>query len=269
MRADPSKEYIDFICGLYGDMYDDREEDSKPGGENWEPGREAFHKSLGAFQRELEEVHDIKLSTSKILKILITGNCWSTERTREVAELYENYTESGLTREAAIKEIAEELEISVQMVCMSLPYGRVVYELDDKSSNARRCDRAREKRKNGDEWRTELWQNVIDHAGEKFVTSGRGSRPGVEFSYTVSSPGGPGGRKYSGPAIEGYGNEMWVKTSEGVKKKSISRSTVERAYTVAQENEGKITGPRALGVPGAGSYLYALFTALRVIEKSE
>ena len=28
----PSKEFIDLICRLYGDKYDDREEDSKPGG---------------------------------------------------------------------------------------------------------------------------------------------------------------------------------------------------------------------------------------------
>lgn len=265
MRADPSKNYIDMICKLYGDVYDDREEDSKPGGESWEPGQKASHKSLAAFQRELEEVHDLKLSISKILKVLITGGLWSTERTREVAELYENYTEAGMTREAAIKETAEELEISVQMVCMSLPYDRVVYELDEKSSNARRCDRAREKRKNGDEWRLELWRNVIYHIGEKFVTSGRGSRPGVEFSYTVSAPGGSGGRKYSGPAVEGYGNEIWISTGGSVKKKSIGRSTVERAYTVVQESEGKITGPRALGVPGAGSYLFALFSALGII----
>lgn len=43
--------------------------------------------------------------------------------------------------------IAEELEISPTMVYMSLPYGRTVYALEDKTSNAKRCDRAREKRK--------------------------------------------------------------------------------------------------------------------------
>lgn len=28
MRSDPSKEFIDQICRLYGDVYDDREESS-------------------------------------------------------------------------------------------------------------------------------------------------------------------------------------------------------------------------------------------------
>ncbi len=270
MKNNPSKEYIDFICDLYGDSYDDRKEDSRPGGESWEPGQKARHKSLGAFQRELREVHDIKLSTSKILKILITGGLWTTERTREVWELYEIMTApvvddgEGMSKDTAIKEIAEELEISVSMVCTSLPYDRVIYELDNKSSNAIRCDRAREKRKNGDEWRLELWQEMIDHAGEMFTISGCGSRPGVEFTYSISSPGGNSGRKYSGPVVEGYGNEIWVIMQDGIKKKRISRSTVEHAYTVAQEKE--ITGPKSLGVPGAGSYLYPVFQRLGIIN---
>ena len=34
----PSEEYITYICSLYGDSYDDREEDSKPKGRDWMPG---------------------------------------------------------------------------------------------------------------------------------------------------------------------------------------------------------------------------------------
>ena len=120
-KPNPSKEFIDQICHFYSDTYDDREEDSAPGGLDWKPGQTAQHKSLGAFQRELADVHGIELSTSKILKILITGKRWTTERTREVGLLYEQYTEKkenggeGLTnREAAIR-IASELEISKAM----------------------------------------------------------------------------------------------------------------------------------------------------------
>ena len=112
------------------------------------PGQKARHKSLLAFQKELEEVHDIKLSKSKILKILISGNCWTTERSREVSSLYEELIGRGMKKDEAIKVIAKELEISVAMVCMSLPYDRVVYDVPGKSSNAVRCDRSRLKRKN-------------------------------------------------------------------------------------------------------------------------
>lgn len=74
MKTNPCQEHINFICNLYNDTYDDREEDSRPGGESWEPGVKARHKSLAAYKRELE-VQGIKLSTSKILRILITGGC--------------------------------------------------------------------------------------------------------------------------------------------------------------------------------------------------
>ena len=148
----PSRQFVERICHLYGDVYDDREEDSAPGGLDWKPGQRSLHKSLVFFQRELDEL-GIKLTTGKIKKILITGGCWTTERTREVGLLYEEYIEKkenggqGLSHKAAVERIATELEISSAMVCMSLPYQRVVYEVPGKSSNARRCDRSREKRK--------------------------------------------------------------------------------------------------------------------------
>lgn len=148
MKSDPSKDYVEMICRLYGDSYDDREEDSAPGGFDWSPGKTADHKSLAAFKKELEEVYDIKLSTSKILKILITGGCWSTERTREVGYMYETYTEGiekGTEKKDVVKRIAAELEISETMVYMSLPYGRTVYDVPGKTGNAKRCDRWRER----------------------------------------------------------------------------------------------------------------------------
>ena len=68
---------------FYHDYYDDREEDSRIKGLDWVPGMKAGHKSMGAFQKELEEVHGIHLSRTKLQKILITGGCWTTERSRE------------------------------------------------------------------------------------------------------------------------------------------------------------------------------------------
>ena len=56
-------------------------------------------------------------------------------------------------------------------------------------------------------------QKVIEHEGETFTTSGRGSRPGTQFTYTVSRSGGAGGRHYEGVSVDGYGNELWVTTN--------------------------------------------------------
>lgn len=161
-KQEPSKEYINYICCLYGDIYDDRIEDSRPPaagddfrnpGEDWKPGQIADHKSLVVFQKELKAM-GISLSTSKIRKILITGNCWTTERSREISELFEIYTApkaeggKGMPSDAAVKRIAEELEVSVVTVNVNLPYQNVVYNLENRSSNAVRCARYKERKKN-------------------------------------------------------------------------------------------------------------------------
>jgi hypothetical protein len=137
-KKNPSADFIEQICTLYDDVYDDREEDSSIGGDDWAPGKTANHTSLAAFQKELEE-YGIKLSTAKIRKILITGGCWTTERSREVGELYEKY--------GSVARVAKELELSETLVKTYLPYKKVVYDLEEKSGNARRVERWREKRK--------------------------------------------------------------------------------------------------------------------------
>jgi len=156
----PSSEYIDTICRLYGSVYDDRIEDCKPptagtsyrdAGRDWVPGEVAGHKSLIAFQRELED-QGIKLSTSKIRKILITGGRWTTERSRGIGELFEEYTRAvddggkGLAHDVAVARIAEELGVSIVTVSVNLPYWNVVYKLENKSGNARRCERWRNRK---------------------------------------------------------------------------------------------------------------------------
>lgn len=79
-------------------------------------------------------------------KILISGGCWSTERSREVQELYANYAKT-MKPEEAVKKIAIELEISTVSVNINLPYEKVVYDLENKSGNAKRIDRWRAKQR--------------------------------------------------------------------------------------------------------------------------
>ncbi len=140
VEKDASGEYVDFICGLYGDIYDDREEDSKPQGKDWIPGEYANHKSLEEFRKQLKGNYDIVLSTAKIRKILITGGCWSTERSREIQKKY--------TELKNVTLVAKDLGLSTALVIMCLPYKKVVYDLEDKSGNAKRIEKWRNK-KNG------------------------------------------------------------------------------------------------------------------------
>ena len=59
---------------------------------------------------------------------------------------------------------------------------------------------------------------------------------------------------------------MWIIVNGEKREKSVSRSTVDLALKNALERQ--ITGPKALGIPGAGSYLYSLFVRFGVIEKA-
>jgi len=164
-KQEPSKEYIEHICNLYGDIYDDRIEDCRPPaagndfrdpGEDWRPGQVADHKSIVAFQRELKAI-GINLSSSKIRKILITGGCWSTERSREIADLFDLYTSTkddggyGFPEDLAVKKIAAELEVSLVTVNVNLPYRNVVYNLENRSKNAVRCARYKDRKKKSEQ----------------------------------------------------------------------------------------------------------------------
>lgn len=104
---------------------------------------------------------------------------------------------------------------------------------------------------------------IIAFEGYPFRTSGRGSREGTKFKYEMSREPGKSGRHYSGENVDGYGNELWI-IVDGVKReKSISRSTVEHGYKKAREL-GVVKGPKALGLPGTGSYLWPVLIRLGV-----
>ena len=123
----------------------------KPGND-WVPRQIASQKSLISFQKQLADM-EIKLSTSKIRKILITGGCWSTERSRQIRRLLEVYTKAlseggeGLNVETVVRRISKELGISMATVTINITYQDVVYKLDNRSGNARRCERYRERKR--------------------------------------------------------------------------------------------------------------------------
>ena len=140
IKPDPSTEYVEYICGLYEDRYDDQDEDSKPFGADWKPGERSNHLSLEGFRKKLMNSYDIELSTAKIRKILITGGYWSTERSREVQREYDKLK--------SIPLVAQRLKLTVACVSMYLPYEKVVYDLENKSGNAKRVERWRSKKIN-------------------------------------------------------------------------------------------------------------------------
>ena len=116
-----------------------------------------------------------------------------------------------------------------------------------------------------------LWKVIIAFEGDTFITSGRGKdgTGSTQFTYEISRGAGKSGRHYNGESVDGFGNELWIILPDVQKKKSISRSTVDRAYSTAMEKmktEGCVKGPKQLDVPGAHSYLFPMFIRFGIIR---
>lgn len=153
-----------------------------------------------------------------------------------------------------------------------LPYKNLAFLLDQTTVNADRHRVFRRRVKTVNELQSHLdspdvevwlWKTIIAFEGYLFRTSGRGGREGTKFKYEVSREPGKSGRHYNGENVNGFGNELWI-IVDGVKReKSISRSTVGLGYKKAREL-GVVKGPKALGLPGAGSYLWPVLIRIGV-----
>lgn len=233
----------------YKEPYDDRDERDS---------------SLPSLRSVADELNTTILRTRKLL---ITAEYYSTATSRTVQTL----TDAGV----GIEAIMEKTGLGRASVNSYLPYKNLAFNLDQTTVNADRHRLFRRRVKAVDELQTHtdspdagvwLWKAIIAFEEYPFKTSGRGSREGVRFKYTVSRSGGAGGKHYAGESVEGYGNEIWL-VVDGVKReKSISRSTVELGYKNAREL-GVVRGPKALGIPGAGSYLYPIMLRFGVCKK--
>ena len=222
---------------------------------------------------------ETELSPAKIRKLLITAG------ERDKTTYYDSSTATQILllyhQGKSAKEIQEVTGLSYTSVQGYLPYSKIIYSLNTVSTEAERICLYRMRRKVVSELQSHinlpdqslyLWKTVIAFEGYPFKTSGRGKRGGVEFKYEVSRATGAGGRHYQGMSVDGYGNELWIIGADGEKKdKSISRSSVDLALKNAllvQAEEGCVSGPRKLGVPGVRSNLYAMFLRFGVITAS-
>jgi len=215
----------------------------------------------------------------RVRKLLISGNFYTSSISCTVQKL----KEQGIS----IAEIMEATGLGKASVYSYLPLTKGAYNLENPTLYSEQGKRYRDRKaavgslhtaissgKSGEDCSLALWKTVIAFQGYPFKTAGRGKdRAGAtKFKYEVSSSGGNSGRKYSGQSVEGFGNELWIIIDGKRKDKSISRSTVELAYRTGLElmkTEGCVRGPKALGVPGAGSYLYSLFLRFGVIAAGD
>lgn len=290
------------VCTFFGRVYDDFEEERHLALRGHRPDDEKWIEIMGDDVTINETAKEFHITPMKVRKLLIVGGCYDTEFFRTISSLR--------TEGLSVEEIAEKLKKSPLTVRSYLPIERVIYKLDERSVNADRLVRFKEKwggykalpaaslvstpqlstdstvsledaerekvvadlqaNLHSPDASLYLWKTIICFEGVEFTTSGRGSRPGIKFTYEVSKSGSAGGRHYEGEVVEGYGNEMWITTlpDKVRKEKSISRSTVDLALRTALALEGFVSGPKKLNVPGAGSYLYPMFVRFGVINSS-
>ena len=223
---------------------------------------------------ELKAVaEEVEISPAKLRKLLITA----AERDRTT--YFSSPTADAVLRMSregkSVAEIQTATGLSYTSVQGYLPHSKLIYSLDTMSAECERIRLFRARRNAVSDLHDHLflpdaslylWKAVVAFQSYPFTTSGRGNRAGTKFTYEVSRSGSAGGRHYEGEQVEGYGNEMWITTlpDKVRKEKSISRSTVDLALRTALEKE--IKGPKALEIPGAGSYLYPMFVRFGVIN---
>ena len=220
---------------------------------------------------------EVEISPAKLRKLLITASI------RDNETYFSTPTSEAVLRMSregkSVVEIQENLSLSYNSVQGYLPH-KSVYGLDTMSAECERIRLFRARRKAVSDLHDHLflpdaslylWKTVVAFQSYPFTTSGRGNREGVKFTYEVSKSTTGGGRRYEGEQVEGYGNEMWITTlpDKVRKEKSISRSTVDLALKNALAQEGFLSGPKKLNIPGAGSYLYPIFIRLGVIKSGD
>ena len=227
---------------------------------------------------ELKAVaEEVEISPAKLRKLLITAG------ERDHASYFSSAIADMVLRMSregkSVAEIQAAIGLSYTSVQGYLPHSKLIYSLDTMSAECERIRQYRARKRAVSDIHDHLflpdasfylWKAIIAFQAYPFTTSGRGNRAGTKFTYEVSKSGSAGGRHYEGEQVKGYGNEMWITTlpDKVRKEKSISRSTVDLALKNALAQEGFVSGPKKLNIPGAGSYLYPMFVRFGVITSS-
>ena len=192
------------------------------------------HGQIKAVAKELD------LAELKVKKLLITSKRISYPQTEEIQKM--------LRSGASMSEVMEQLCLSRASINAYLPYSKVPYKESEISANADRCELYRKRKAAISSLsRTtvdmeSLWSCIILFAGYPFKTS-----TGLKFTYKV-------GR-------DGKGKELFIDRKE----KSITMSTVERAYEKAVTVD-VVKGPKELGDLFGISYLYSIFYRFGIID---
>lgn len=144
------------VCSFFGRVYDDFEEERHLALRGHRPGDEKWVEVMGDDPTINETAKEFGITPMKVRKLLIVGGCYDTELYRTISALRAD----GMP----VEKIAERLKKSPLTVRSYLPIERVIYNLDERSVNADRLVRFKER-----------------HGGYK-ATDVNGSEKGEPFS---------------------------------------------------------------------------------------
>lgn len=136
------------ICSYFGRVYDDFEEERHAALRGHRPGNQKWEEIMMGEPTINETADEFELPPMKVRKLLITGGCYDTEMYRRVREL----KGKGLS----IEKIGEQLKKSPLTIRSYLPYERVIYNLEERSVNADRLVRFKERWRGYKKTRIEL-----------------------------------------------------------------------------------------------------------------
>ena len=134
---DVQKELVERICLFFGRVYDDFEEERHLALRGHRPLDGKWEEIMMGDLTINETAKEFGITPMKVRKLLITGRCYDTEMYREVKLL----REQGLS----VEQIAMKMGKAQGTIRSYLPYERVIYNLDDRSVNADRLQRFKQR----------------------------------------------------------------------------------------------------------------------------
>ena len=121
------------VCSFFGRIYDDAEEARALKLRGLRPDSKKWNEIMQGRPTLNETAQKFNLPTAKIRKLLIAGGKYNTAMYRKINELHK----AGLT----VEEISLQLGKSINTVKSYLNYEKVIYNLPERSKNALRIQR--------------------------------------------------------------------------------------------------------------------------------
>lgn len=131
------KELVDKVCAFFGRVYDDAEESKHLELRGYRRGDREWTHIMGSNMTINEVAAHFKITPMKVRKLLITGGYYDTRMYREIQQKIDD----GMS----IAEIATDMGKSPGTIRTYLPYERVIYNLEERSVNADRVQRFKER----------------------------------------------------------------------------------------------------------------------------